>query len=261
MTIRPAQSSCRRLLAGCLLGCRSSWPRLLDRRLFVVAFFVQAPSSQPCFWPTVASCSASSSSGNFSVSFHGCGTSSRQAIAPTCILLVAGHHGDVQAGAVEDRPERVEPLDLGAHEEQRHRRSGHVGDHQVVDHRAGVGQPQRGDHPHGEAEGPRRGELGPVLQGVGRDRLVVVLGVVVGRSETCASRSSGSATSVPSREKIVETLLLPPVFFDSSRTETGTEASSEVVGQLVALLEVAAQRSAAQRDHHVVDGRARRRRS
>ena len=36
--------------------------------------------------------------------------------------------------------------------------------------------------------------------------------------------------SVPSREKIVETLLLPPVFFDSSRTETGTEASSDVSG-------------------------------
>ena len=36
--------------------------------------------------------------------------------------------------------------------------------------------------------------------------------------------------SVPRREKIVETLLLPPVFFEAPRTETGTEATSEVVG-------------------------------
>ena len=36
---------------------------------------------------TAASYSASSSSGNFSVSFHGCGTNSRHPMAPTCILL------------------------------------------------------------------------------------------------------------------------------------------------------------------------------
>ncbi len=36
--------------------------------------------------------------------------------------------------------------------------------------------------------------------------------------------------SVPSREKIVETLLLPVVFFELPRTETGTEAISEVSG-------------------------------
>ena len=56
--------------------------------LFVVAFFVAgAFFAALFFWPTVASYSASSSSGNFSVSFHGCGTSSRQPIAPTCIWL------------------------------------------------------------------------------------------------------------------------------------------------------------------------------
>ena len=65
--------------------------------------------------------------------------------------------------------------------------------------------------------------------------------------------------SVPSREKIVETLLLPPSFFDAPRTETGTEATSELDGQLAALLEVATQRSPAQRDHDVVDRGPRRR--
>ncbi len=49
-------------------------------------------------------------------------------------------------------------------------------------------------------------------------------------SETWASRSSGSSMSVPSREKIVETLLLPLCFFDLPRTETGTEATSELEG-------------------------------
>ena len=49
-------------------------------------------------------------------------------------------------------------------------------------------------------------------------------------AETCFRRSIGSAMSVPRREKIVETLLLPPLFLDSPRTDTGTDASSELAG-------------------------------
>ncbi len=48
--------------------------------------------------------------------------------------------------------------------------------------------------------------------------------------ETSRSRSSGSSMSVPNRENIVETLLLPEPLLDFSRTDTGTEAISEVSG-------------------------------
>src|SRR4051812_41007594 len=48
--------------------------------------------------------------------------------------------------------------------------------------------------------------------------------------ETRRRRSSGSSTSVPSLEKIVETLLLPPLFCDLPCTDTGTEAISDVFG-------------------------------
>ena len=141
------------------------------------------PSSRRPSWAcgrsVAAACRASSSSGNFSVSFHGCGHQLAAGDRADVHLAVARHHRDVQAGAVEDRSERVEPLDPRADEVQRHRRTGDVGDHQVVDHRTGVGEAQRGHHPYGEAEGARGGELGPVLERVGRDRLVVVLGVGV----------------------------------------------------------------------------------
>ena len=52
--------------------------------LFFAAFFLAVfLGLRPL---TASACSASSSTAYFSVSFHGCGTSSRQAMAPTCTL-------------------------------------------------------------------------------------------------------------------------------------------------------------------------------
>ncbi len=45
-----------------------------------------------------------------------------------------------------------------------------------------------------------------------------------------SSRSSGSSTSVPSLANSADTLLAPSERCDSSRTETGTVASSEFDG-------------------------------
>ena len=50
------------------------------------------------------------------------------------------------------------------------------------------------------------------------------------------SRCSGSAMSVPKRLNIEDTLLLPRLIRDSSRTETGTLASSEVSGSSLFLV-------------------------
>ena len=187
------------------------------------------------------------------------GIDSRQAIDADVDLAVVGHHRDVQAGAVEDRAERVEALDLGAHEVERHRRAGHVGDHQVVDHRVASRRSRSEAYaPHGEAEGARCGELGPVLERVGADRLVVLLGVACCPRRPCrASRSSGSSMSVPSLVKSVETLLAAARPLRLRRApRPAPMASSELDGQLVAVVEVGAQRAAGTGEHDVVDGGA-----
>ena len=130
-------------------------------------------------WATTAAFSAASSTGKRCTRSSTSGIDSRQAMIPTCTWPLLDITVMFSAGAVEDRAERVEPVDPGAHEVERHRRAGHVGDHQVVHDRVLLGQPQAGVRPHGEAEGARRGELRPVLQRVGADRLVVLLGVLV----------------------------------------------------------------------------------
>ena len=86
-----------------------------------------------------AAFSAASSAGNRRTRSSTSGIDSRHAMIPTCTLAVVGHHRDVEPGAVEDRAERVERVDPGAHEVERHRRAGHVGDHQVVHDRVLLG--------------------------------------------------------------------------------------------------------------------------
>ena len=92
-----------------------------------------------------------------------------------------------------------------------------------------LGQAQAGVGPDREPEGARGGELGPVLQRVGADRLVVLLGVAVAAGEL-AEPLDGSSMSVPSRVKSDDTLLAPTVRREVSRTLTGTQATSEVSG-------------------------------
>ena len=145
--------------------------------------------------------SRSSSLGKCRTSASPSGIDSRQAMAPTCTMPSFDITVMLSAGAVEDRTERVERVDPGAHEVERHRRPGDVGDHQVVDHRVLLGEPQPGVGAHREAERARRGELGPVLQRVGADRVVVLLRVPVALGAISSSRSSGSSMSVPSLAK------------------------------------------------------------
>ena len=114
------------------------------------------------------------------------------------------------------------------------------------------GQPQRRVHPHGQRERVRRRELGPVLQQRRAQRLVVVLGRRVFCSPIARSRSTGSAMSLASEENSADTLFAPGASA-SPCTDTGTVATSERVGQLVAVGEVLAQRARAHRQHDVVD--------
>ena len=95
-------------------------------------------------------------------------------------LPVVAHHRDVEPGAVEDRAERIERVDPRADEVQRDRRPGDVRDHQVVDDRSPLGEPEVGHHAHRQPERPRRRELRPLLQGVRWYGRVVILGVRVG---------------------------------------------------------------------------------
>ena len=179
---RRAGAERNRPARGQLLAGRPSWPWPSWRlAVFLAAFFltflvigVAGGRSATASW------SRASSAGNRWARSSTSGIDSRQAISADPDPAVVGHHGDVEAGAVEDRAERVQPLDQGAHEVERQRRAGHVGDDQVVHHRVLLGQPQPGVRADREPEGAGRGELGPVLQGVGADRLVVLLGVPVG---------------------------------------------------------------------------------
>ena len=76
---------------------------------------------------------------------------------------------------MEDRPQRVHRVHLGAQEIQRNLRSRHVGHHQVV-HGPRLSQPAAGVHPHRHTEDGRPGELAPVLKQRGPDRRTVFLG-------------------------------------------------------------------------------------
>ncbi|SKW52783.1 Uncharacterised protein [Mycobacteroides abscessus subsp. abscessus] len=82
---------------------------------------------------------------------------------------------------MEDRTQRIHADDLSAQKVQGHLRSRHVGNHQVVDHRMAVGEPDAGVDPHRRAEHRGSRELAPVLQQSGPEHGGVILGDVVCR--------------------------------------------------------------------------------
>ena len=73
---------------------------------------------------------------------------------------------------------------------------------------------------------------------------------------TAASRSTGSATSVPRLTTIADTWLPRSDRSASVRTDTGVIARIDASGQLAVLLEVRAQRAADDGQRDVVDGGA-----
>ena len=101
-----------------------------------------------------------------------------------------------------------------------------------------------------------RGELRPVLQRVGADRVVVLLGVAVGLGQLLEPLERVLDVGAELGEEGGDLVGARRSACDSSRTETGTVASSELDGQLAAVLEVGAQRTAGDRQDDVVDGGA-----
>src|SRR5207245_5337680 len=85
-------------------------------------------------------------------------------------------HGDVQPRPLHDRAHREQRHELGAGEVERERRAGHVGDDEVVDHRAPVGQLYVLVEPHGQPEEAGGGDVGDAVEGVGAKGGVIVLG-------------------------------------------------------------------------------------
>jgi len=87
------------------------------------------------------------------------------------------HHRDVEPGAVEDRAERIQRLDLGTAAVQRRRRAGHVRDHHVVDGRAR--QRRAGHHTQQPAVHAAGEQLRQVHQKRRPQRPAVLLGALV----------------------------------------------------------------------------------
>ena len=219
------RSSCAGLLRG-LLRARSSWAR----GLLGVAFFGRVSTRLGC----TAACSASSSSGT-SRSAPGLRDQLAAADDADVHLALARHHGDVQPR--RGRSGRaVQPLDLGAHEEQRDRRTRTL---EIT--RLWITGPEsasfsgRPSAPRARRCAARRTRPSPAACPPGWP--------CGGPWRWCCPRRPGPAAPAGPRCRCRAGRrswrpCCSRLFLDSPRTETGTEATSEL-RQLAALVEVA----------------------